>query len=587
MKSYFSRILFYLKPHIKKYKVSFFLIFFSYAFGIIFDSIVKPYLYKEIIDNVSSGVAPDAILAALMPIVGFLVLSIILHNVGFRVGDYASSYFQSKVMKDLYDSTFDRLLKHSYYFFSNNFSGSIVAKTKRFTRSFETLADIISYQIFFSLVTVSGIITILFIKAPLLAWIFLAWALLYIAITILFIKRKMSYDIEEAAADSRVTARLSDAILNVLTIKIFARDKEESNAFQGVTLDEEKRRRHAWYMGNFQNAMQAFLMAILQITVIYVSIGLWYRGLLSIGTFALMVFYMFNLFDILWSLGKSLTKAIKASTDMKEIVDIFDLEIDVSDSPKPEQAKIGKGEILFDDVSFVYKGGIKVLEHFTLAIRSGERIGVVGHSGAGKSTITKLLLRFIDVTEGAVKIDGQDIKEITQNDLRSVISYVPQDSILFHRTIRENISYGKPEASEEEIQDVAKKAHAHEFIIKLPKRYETLVGERGVKLSGGERQRVAIARAMLKNAPILILDEATSSLDSVSESYIQEAFTELMKNKTTIVIAHRLSTVQTMDRIVVLENGEIAGMGTHAELVAENKVYAELWNHQTGGFLQE
>ncbi|MDD5050623.1 MAG: ABC transporter ATP-binding protein [Candidatus Pacebacteria bacterium] len=587
MKSYLSRILFYIKPHIKKYKVSFFLIFFSYAFGIIFDSIVKPYLYKEIIDSVSSGATPDVILSALMAIAGLLVITIILHNVGFRVGDYASSYFQSKVMKDLYDSTFDRLLKHSYYFFSNNFSGSIVAKTKRFTRSFETLADIISYQIFFSLVTVSGIIVILFIKAPLLAWIFLAWALLYITITVLFIKRKMAFDLEEAAADSRVTARLSDAILNVLTIKIFARDKEESEAFKDVTSDEEKRRRHAWYMGNFQNALQAFLMAILQFTVIYVSIHLWYEGLLSVGTFALLVFYMFNLFDILWSLGKSLTKAIKATTDMKEIVDIFDLEIDVMDSKKPEPVKIGKGEIHFDDVSFIYKGGINVLEHFTLAIRSGERIGVVGHSGAGKSTITKLLLRFIDVTKGAVKIDGQDIKEITQNDLRSVISYVPQDSILFHRTIRENIAYGKPEASDEEIQNVARKAHAHEFITKLPKGYDTLVGERGVKLSGGERQRVAIARAMLKNTPILVLDEATSSLDSVSESYIQEAFAELMKNKTVIVIAHRLSTVQKMDRIIVLEDGEIVGMGTHSELVADNKVYAELWNHQTGGFLQE
>ena len=213
-------------------------------------------------------------------------------------------------------------------------------------------------------------------------------------------------------------------------------------------------------------------------------------------------------------------------------------------------------------------------------------MGIVGHSGAGKSTITKLLLRFNDITEGSITIDGQDIRNVTQDDLRSVISYVPQEPILFHRPIKENINYGKIDASQEEVIDVAIKAHADDFISKLPKGYDTLVGERGVKLSGGERQRVAIARAMLKDSPILMLDEATSSLDSISESYIQDAFTELMKGKTTIVIAHRLSTIQKMDRIIVLDKGKIVEEGTHKELLSKDGLYADLWNHQTGGFLQ-
>ncbi len=244
------------------------------------------------------------------------------------------------------------------------------------------------------------------------------------------------------------------------------------------------------------------------------------------------------------------------------------------------------GIIEFKNISFGYNEGTEVLNDFNFKIQKGEKIGLVGHSGSGKSTITKLLLRFINVDKGEILIDGQNVANISQDDLRSVISYVPQDPILFHRSIKENLAYSKPNASQEEVVAVAKKAHAHEFILNLKHGYDTLVGERGVKLSGGERQRVAIARAMLKDAPILVLDEATSSLDSISEYYIQDAFNELMKGKTTIVIAHRLSTIQKMDRIIVLENGKIVEEGTHKELLNRNGKYDDLWNHQTGGFLE-
>ena len=278
---------------------------------------------------------------------------------------------------------------------------------------------------------------------------------------------------------------------------------------------------------------------------------------------------------------------MQALTEMQEIVDIFELAPDILDPQNPELSKIANGLITFDKMSFGYEGGTGVFKDFNLVIKPGERIGLVGHSGAGKSTITKLLLRFVDVKTGSITVDGQDIRAIKQDDLRGAISYVPQESVLFHRTIRENIAYGKPDATEEEIIDAARKAHAHEFVSQLPQGYDTLVGERGVKLSGGERQRVAIARAMLKNVPILILDEATSSLDSISEQYIQEAFNELMKGKTTIVIAHRLSTIQKMDRIIVLENGAIAEEGTHQKLLKKkNGIYADLWNHQVGGFIE-
>ncbi len=586
METNFSRIFFYLWPHVKKHWLSFSLIFLGYGVGILLDDILKPFLYKEIVDALVSGGLKEEILERVLFLALIIASSIVVWNIGYRTGDYAVTYFESKIMQELYDVTLGRLLKHSYHFFTNNFSGSLVAKTKRLVKSFESFTDILSFQIWFSLLTTIGIVAVLFTQTPIIALLFLVWSIFYILITFFFVKKKIQYDLPEAEADSAVTASLADTIQNIVNIKIFSSEKREGEKFELVTIEEERKRLKAWNFANFQNTVQALLMGVLQILILFLSIRLWYADKLSVGTIVLIQSYIFTLFSILWSLGRSITKAVKALTDMKEVVDIFDTEIDISNPAKPEKSKIKEGAILFDNVSFTYQGGVAVFENFSLSIKPGERVGLVGHSGAGKSTITKLLLRFADVTKGSILIDGQKINSLTQNDLRSAISYVPQESILFHRTIRENIAYSKPEVTKEKVEEAAKKAHAHEFISKLPNGYETLVGERGVKLSGGERQRVAIARAMLKDSPILILDEATSSLDSVSEHYIQDAFGELMKGRTTIVIAHRLSTIRKMDRIVVLENGRIAEQGTHEELLEKKGVYAGLWHSQTGGFIK-
>ena len=583
----FKNIWKYLRPQVQKHNVSFFLVLIGYAIGVVFDNIAKPYLFKEIVDAIASG-GDHSVILHRITVIGFMLIgAILVQNFGYRCGDYASVFFQSKIMKELYDNALTRLLDHSYTFFTSNFSGSIIAKAKRWSKSFETLHDIFSYNIWFALVQIVGIMIVLFVQVPLIGWVFLIWILcVYFPIIFYFVSRKIKLDLLEAEADSKVTATLSDIISNILNVKIFSQKKQEEENFEKVTDEEEQKRYRAWRYGNFENLIQAITALVLHGACIFLFIYLWDKGQITSGTILMVEIYIQSLLVILWTLGRSLTRGMKALADMQEIVNIFETVPDILDPSHPQISNIRKGDIVFKDVTFEYQKEHEVFKDFNLNIASGTRAGLVGHSGSGKTTITKMILRFADVSGGAISIDGQDVRSITQDDLRRAISYVPQEPVLFHRSIRENITYGKPDATDAEIIEVAKKAHAHEFISSLSHGYDTLVGERGVKLSGGERQRVAIARAMLKDAPILILDEATSSLDSVSESYIQEALEELMKGKTVIIIAHRLSTIQKMDRIIVLDKGAIVEDGTHKDLLARSGVYADLWAHQSGGFIE-
>ncbi len=334
---------------------------------------------------------------------------------------------------------------------------------------------------------------------------------------------------------------------------------------------------------------QMIMVSIAEIGALFVAVKLWIAGSITIGVIILMQMYLFQIFRIVWNMGRQMTAMVNAFADAKEIVDIFETDVDVQDITKPEVCRIKEGKIDIQNINFSYhkdQGGKNLFRDFSLSVKSGERIGLVGHSGSGKTTITKLLLRFMDVDSGDILIDGQNISKIKQDDLRSNISYVPQDPILFHRSIKENIAYGNSDATDVEIVEAAKSANAHEFISELPNGYDTVVGERGAKLSGGERQRVAIARAILKDAPILILDEATSALDSISERHIQEAFSRLMHGRTTLAIAHRLSTIQKMDRIVVFDKGKIVEQGTHTDLTNKGSLYAELWKEQSSGFIE-
>jgi ATP-binding cassette subfamily B protein len=363
---------------------------------------------------------------------------------------------------------------------------------------------------------------------------------------------------------------------------------KKKKRFNQTINTRQKSRTKAWMTGTFMGVWQGVMMIGFEIYLIYQMVIAWSDGLITLGTIFAIQTFIWLVFSNLWELGRLFQDYSNALADAEEMTQILNQVPSLEDPKNPETPRIKAGAIEFKKVGFRYeteKNTPHIFKNFNLKIKAGEKVGLVGESGAGKSTFVNLLIRFMDTTEGEILIDGQNIKHITQDQLRQNLAYVPQEPILFHRSLKENIAYGKPEASQADIVAAAQAAYAHDFVLRFPEQYETLVGERGVKLSGGQKQRIAIARAMLKQAPVLILDEATSSLDSKAEVYIQQALEKLMNGKTTLVIAHRLSTLREMDRIIVFDQGKIVEDGAHKDLIKQKGKYSELWKHQSGGFI--
>ncbi len=551
------------------------------------NDIIRPIFLRKIVDILSVSELHRADVAK--AVMFFVIIIIILNGAAGvlgRISKHLHLSFEIKVIEQLRNFAFRKIQDHSQTFFSNTFAGSLVTKSRRFVGAFEVMFDVFIYNFWNVLVVLTGAYIVLAQESLLIAGVLFAWMIIHIVSVTYFVKYKVRFDLEEARYDSKIGGRLADVFGNNIAVKTFSAGEREISLFAKLVNIASEKMRKSWFFGNKVDIVQAVLIFLAQGVMLYVMIKLWIAGTISTGVVVLAQTYMVIIFDRMWDLGNSLTKFMKSAADMQEMIDIFEVPLDIKDPVTPEALRMNEGHVVFNDVGFNYPNGKKVFSNFQLDIKPGERIGLVGQSGAGKSTITKLLLRFTDVTSGAITIDNQDIRNVTQDDLRRTVSYVPQEPVLFHRSLADNIAYGKPEATLEEIREAARRANADDFISELEHGYDTYVGERGVKLSGGERQRIAIARAILKDAPVLVLDEATSSLDSHSENLIQAAFAELMKGKTTIVIAHRLSTIQKMDRIVVLHLGSIAEEGTHDELLKkQNGVYKGMWDLQAGGFI--
>lgn len=574
-------------PITKKYKKDVYVTLFSYAVATLVAATAAPLALKEIIDTVSAGTTPTQAWSTLVSLFILLTVARITTFICWRIGDASASRFQTSAMRDISNNIFKKLSQHSYEFFSHHFVGSLVSNHNKLVRSYETVADFIAYNLLAEGSRVLIYAGVLLYLSPILGFTFIGLIIAYAIVYSFHVRTKLPIDEKRNIAESKTTGVLADALTNILTIKTFSQHVDEQSHFGSYTEQERVARYNSWHLSNVQRAVQRIALTTFELTALGTSLYLWYTGSITPGTIVLLQLYMLSAIDTILNVSRNLTRTIGAFSDAQMMADTLALPVSIQDPKHAEVSRMQTGRIDIRDISFAYEGNSEVFTNFSLSIPAGQKVGLVGHSGSGKTTITKLLLRFLDVQRGSIQIDGQDIRNVKQDDLREAIAYVPQEPLLFHRTIGENIAYGKPDATQGEIEAVAQRAHAHEFISRLPLAYDTLVGERGVRLSGGERQRVAIARAMIKNAPILLLDEATSALDSLSESHIAEAFDEAMRGRTTIVIAHRLSTIQKMDRIIVFDKGTIVEDGTHADLLALNGTYAELWKQQAGGFIQE
>ncbi len=562
---------------------------FVFAGGLIIElsGIFSPLFIRQFIDTLASGDPSSQLAVTLFGILGGFALLSLVGWVGRRIQMISVMSLEAKVMADLSNTGFNYLLGHSHEFFQNNFAGSLTRKVNRYARAFEQVLDSITFQFFSTFVFATGVIVVLFQKNTILGAVLLAWTLFFVWIQVVMAQWRQPLRIARSEEDSKVTGVLSDAVSNQYTISLFASASHERSLFGGAIERWRLATMKSWNADLWIFAIQGLFAIAIEVGLLAGAVILWQKSLVTVGDFVLIQVYILGLIDRIWGIGNSMRKLYDAFADAYEMIVILEKPHDILDVPAATTLAVTKGGITFKNVGFNFNGTRAILADFNLEITKGQKVALVGTSGAGKSTITKLLLRFYELTSGHIEIDGQDIAKVTQESLRAEVAFVPQESVLFHRSLLDNIRYGRQDATDEEVIEAAKKAHCHEFIDALPEKYETHVGERGVKLSGGERQRVAIARAILKDAPILVLDEATSSLDSESEALIQDALRVLMEGKTVIVIAHRLSTIMKMDRIWVIENGKMIEEGSHTALLKKkNGLYHKLWKYQAGGFIE-
>ncbi len=552
--------------------------------------IVLPIIFKRFFDQLAEGVAhgkTDELAAEIRHTIWIIAAVMATGWGGWRLLMWMLAQFESNAMRDVTNSSFEYLHGHSTRFFSNSFAGALTTRVKRFTTGLEIIVDQCVTELGQTILKVLLIIGVLFWYNTVLGAIFAAWTVALATFNFLFARYKMKYDLARADMDTKVTAHLADTVANALNLKLFASAQRENEKFRDITREHHRRRVLTWNIGWVYEGVQGLSIRSLDVGLLFLAVGFWRRDILTVGDIIMLRSYLGQLAEEVRSLGGNVRRIYEALADANEMTEILVTPHEITDRSE-STLSVTSGEVEFRSVRFSYDGERPVLSDFNLKTKPGEKVGIVGPSGGGKSTVLKILARLYDLMKGQILIDGQDIAAVTQESLHRNIAFVPQDPVLFHRSLMENIRYSRPSATDEEVLRAAKLAHCHEFISTFPKGYETLVGERGVKLSGGERQRVAIARAILMDAPILVLDEATSSLDSESELYIQDSLAKIIPGRTVIAVAHRLSTIKKMDRIVVVKDGTIVEEGRHDLLLKiDDGHYQKLWELQTEGTAEE
>jgi ATP-binding cassette subfamily B protein len=533
---------------------------------------------------VADGSAP--LETFVVPLIAVLALQA-LGTLGWRVAIECVWRLEIMARADLAERVFGHLARQSEQFHLDNFGGALVADTTKFLAAYERLTDEAVFTWYTAALSFVFVVAFLAWDMPLFVLALIAMSIGYLLAAWWVKMSELPYSRQVAASHSLQTSQLADTITNISTVRSFGREEFEDRLFEQRTRryrdDEAELMRRSLMSEMLTDGLNRFVMLV-AVTLAIVAVVKWGQ---PVGSILVVVTYSQLLLQRLRLVQRSFKNVVRALGDARAMTEMLQFEPTVKDRPRPRPLAVRAGAIVFENVTFSYLARHKLFRNFDLRIEPGQRVGLVGASGSGKTTLSKLLLRFVDVQEGRILVDGHDIADVSQAELRRQVTYVPQEPLLFHRSIRDNIAYGRMEATDEEIREAAHHARAVEFIDRLPNGYETLVGERGTKLSGGQRQRIAIARAFLKRTPVLILDEATSALDSHSEALIQEALSELMKGGTAIVIAHRLSTVSSLDRIIVLDHGRITEDGTHAQLLTRGGTYAGLWNRQSGGFLAD
>ena len=552
-------------------------------------TILLPYAVKQIIDAVTlaNETGADIFQASYDAMVFFALLNLGIVIFSRASGAVLVSYgpvLRVKIRKAL----FRYLQFHSHSYFVSNFAGSLANRISEVSISCMHALWTISFT-FYPLIIQSVVaLIILFLTNAQLALVLTLWLIAYTSVSIYLARRCQVYSKNFAAARSKVTGKVVDSVTNMMNTKMFARGEFEEEYLTNY-LDEEVDHalRTYWYMEKM-NWFQYISAMFLMVFMVGYALKIWAEGGLTVGEFSMVAGIAIMLIEAARGLSRGFLEFFEFIGNIADGVSVFIQPHDIVDKVDAPDIQVQQGVIEFKDVCFTYPEGLHIFSHLNVLIKPGQKVGLVGFSGSGKSTFVNLILRLFEPQHGAITIDSQDVLKVTQDSLRENVSLIPQDPMLFHRSLMENIRYGRLESTDEEVIEAAKKANAHDFILQTEKGYDSLVGERGVKLSGGQRQRIAIARAILKDVHILILDEATSALDSVTEKKIQQGLDHLMQHKTVVVVAHRLSTISHMDRILVFDEGKIIEDGNHEALLRiEKGHYAHLWQMQAGGFLPD